>query len=261
MEGEDLVKALTARKRLPKDKGWRCLDETQLAAYVDARLQKAERERVENHLAGCDFCLDLVTHLMQMERLASLEVPPALLARAARLGEDQGQPARVSVLQWGLATGAATSVVLLATLWWAQPDTVVSPPVSETSVESSPPTTPQVSSPPEAPTIVPLPNVRNAPRLLSRTEIEFPREGSVVSPAELELRWQPVGHSLFYEVRLVASDGSLVWEGRSETASLRVPTDVVLVPGEKYFVWVRAHLSGGKTLKSETVGFTVAPKD
>ena len=73
----------------------------------------------------------------------------------------------------------------------------------------------------------------------------------------LEVRWRGVPGSLFYEVHLVTADGSVVWEGRTEATEATLPAGVHLVPGQKYYVWVRAYLSEGKTLKSPAAGFSV----
>jgi hypothetical protein len=84
----------------------------------------------------------------------------------------------------------------------------------------------------------------------------FPQEGSVIPSDGLEFSWQEVEGSLFYEIRLVTADGSLMWEQRLEATQAWLPADLRLAAGQKYFVWVRAYLPEGKTLKSSTVGFT-----
>lgn len=258
----ELTKALRAQGRARREKAWGCLDENQLAAYVDAGLEVRERERVEKHLATCSFCLDQVGHLLRTEDVFPADVPAKLLARAIGLADVQAPRRPASILQWGLATGAVASVVLAAALWWAQPEMVIPPKVSDSPAPTIPPAAgPPVSSAPERPTAAPLPSVRATPPLSRRPDLRFPQEGSVVSLTDPEIQWQSVTGCLFYEVRLVASDGSLVWEERSEATELRLPVDVVLTPGEKYFIWVRAYLPGGKTLKSETVGFVVAQQD
>jgi hypothetical protein len=88
-------------------------------------------------------------------------------------------------------------------------------------------------------------------------DLVFPREGSIIESEKLEFRWHKVERSLFYEIRLVTADGSLVWERRVEAPRARLPADMRLTAGQKHFVWVRAYLPEGKTLKSSTVGFTV----
>jgi hypothetical protein len=73
----------------------------------------------------------------------------------------------------------------------------------------------------------------------------------------LEIRWRGVPGALGYEIRLVTSEGSLVWEGQTEATEATLPPEVRLEPGRRYYVWVRAHLSEGRTLRSDAFGFSV----
>jgi hypothetical protein len=41
-------------------------------------------------------------------------------------------------------------------------------------------------------------------------DLLFPQEGSVIAPEELKFSWQAVEQSVFYEIRLVTADGSLM---------------------------------------------------
>ena len=66
-----------------------CLSDETMAAYVDGRLEAADRSAVETHLVHCHRCLDQVALLKrvinQEGALAGLEVPEAVLARAEAL--------------------------------------------------------------------------------------------------------------------------------------------------------------------------------
>jgi hypothetical protein len=100
--------------------------------------------------------------------------------------------------------------------------------------------------------------VRNEQRASVALRLLFPREGTIVSRESFDFRWTEVRGSLFYEIRLMTAEGDLVWEGRIEGTQTRVPANVQLVPGGKYFVSVRAYLPEGKTLPAAVVGFRVA---
>ncbi len=256
MDEKHLARALAIDKKSAGRRTWRCLDDFELAAYADAGLDEAGRRRVETHLADCDFCLDQAAFLVRArEAELPATVPESLLARARELVSSQERVQRIPTLRWGLAAGVAASFALAAGLWLGQPDGVVPPPVT-----SAPPLIETVHPPPvpEArPTSVPAPTVRNRALPASLPDLLFPQEGSAIPLEELEFRWREVERSLFYEIRLVTADGSLVWEGRVETTRVRLPADLRLAAGQKYFVWVRAYLREGKTLKSSTVGFTV----
>jgi len=56
---------------------------------------------------------------------------------------------------------------------------------------------------------------------------------------------------------LLTSEGDLVWTQRTTESSLRLPADVKLEAGRKYFVQVRANLAEGKSAQSAPVAFTV----
>jgi len=66
-----------------------CLSDETTAAYVDGRLEEADRRAVETHLVHCDRCLEqvaLLKRVMDQEAaLAGLEIPDAVLARAEAL--------------------------------------------------------------------------------------------------------------------------------------------------------------------------------
>ena len=38
----------------------KCLDEKTLSSYLDKRLSDTEREGIEEHIAGCNVCLDML---------------------------------------------------------------------------------------------------------------------------------------------------------------------------------------------------------
>ena len=75
----------------------------------------------------------------------------------------------------------------------------------------------------------------------------------------LNFRWQEVPGRVFYEVVVTTPEGALIWQGRTESTEIRVPGDSVPAGG-KYYLWIRAHLPGGKTALSDIRSFeTVAP--
>jgi hypothetical protein len=59
-----------------------------------------------------------------------------------------------------------------------------------------------------------------------------------------------------YEVRVVRSDGDLVWEGQTDKSAVQVPAEVTVKEGS-YFVWITAFLEDGHTAKSAPVHFLV----
>jgi len=88
-----------------------------------------------------------------------------------------------------------------------------------------------------------------------------PQEGQALPADNLKFRWVPFDQSMFYEVRLATAEGDLVWSARCETSEIRLPAEVHLDPGEKYFVWILARLPEGKTVKSPAIAFQVQDGD
>ncbi len=66
-----------------------CISDEMMAAYVDGRLEPAERRSIETHLVGCNRCLEELTLLKQVAdqetSLAGVRIPAAVLARAEQL--------------------------------------------------------------------------------------------------------------------------------------------------------------------------------
>jgi len=87
------------------------------------------------------------------------------------------------------------------------------------------------------------------PRLL------FPSEGSSVRRNELVFRWEPAADAVFYKVRLVTMDGSLIREIETKEPTLKLGDDVELRDNAKYYVTVVAHRSDGLQTESVIVGF------
>jgi len=228
---------------------WRCPDETRLAAYVDRKLDPDSHHRLESHLAKCDYCLGQVGFLLRVEDLPAVEAPPALIARARDLARRPSR-ARQPIFQWGAAAAAFACLVVAANLWVRQPQTALPPVVA---------TTPKVATPEPTPMpalVLPKRTVRGGPPPATPDQV-FPRPDSAVARQDLEFRWKEIPSALFYEVRVVTADGDVVWEGKSAGTTLRAPSSVALVAGQKYFVWIGAHLPEGKTIQSRASAFTI----
>jgi hypothetical protein len=246
---EDTIAALLGR--LPaerRDRSWGCLSEADLAAYADGRLGEQAKRRVEDHLAECEYCLEQIGFLLRpQEGPASQPVPPQLQAQALELGRRKGvtRPAH----RWGAVAAAAAAAAVVLMLRTPSPQAP--------AVSSSPTVVPTSQAPTPAPAPAVREGVRSRPVGPVRPEPVLPRPDSRVSRASLEFRWTPVPQSLFYDVRVATAAGDLLWEGRVTATSLRPPVDLPLEGGQKYFVWVRAHLPDGKTVQSRALAFSV----
>ncbi len=236
-----MLQELHQRREKP---GWRCPSEMELAAYTDNRLGKAERQRLQSHLADCAYCLDQVASLARLGDAEILEQVPADLVVRARELPARNKGLFVRWHAWAWTTGAATAGFLLAVALW-----VNQPAPRGQSLEP-----PAVNVP--APLVrPPSEHVRSTATEGASPELIFPQEGARISPGELEFRWAAVSRSLFYEVRILDEDGGLLWEGRTEAASLKPPATLMLKEGRQYYISVRANLPEGQTIRSRTQGF------
>lgn len=207
-----------------------CPGDGEIAAFVDGTLEAARAGELRRHLAACDPCLDRVGLAARLEDSPAPEIGGELLDRVRDLPRPEA--ARGSRRRWRWAAVAAA--VLLALV-------VVGPlGLSDRGERAQPDAVRDLPGPAEGP------------------EILWPPEGAVIPAGRLDgltLRWTEVPAAVFYELRLVSADGDLLWQGRSETASLTLPGGLGVAAGQRLFCWVRAYLPDGKSLQSAMVGF------
>ncbi len=73
----------------------KCLDEKTLSSYLDKRLPDAERKKIEEHIADCDICLDMLVTAYDLCK-GSKKCPDALLNNRIKnkLGLKQARKSR-----------------------------------------------------------------------------------------------------------------------------------------------------------------------
>ena len=215
-----------------------CLDETRCSRLIDGQLSDQEREAVMGHLADCRNCLDLVTGLVLLERDDVATLPPDLLAAALALNPEQ-QPIQTSALyHWQTKLAVAASLVLVVgALVWQYEGILELRPTNDST----------------EPTIEARLDVRIGAHDEERLTIISPTGNSNINPENIELQWSPVDGSVFYEIQLLSDDGDVMWEGRTENTNVQLPQDLQFDGAGGYFLWVKAHLSDGKSIKSKAV--------
>lgn len=283
MDEKEIQRLLAQRGDKPSRRGWRCPDETRIAAYADGRLGGAARSSVEAHVADCDHCRAQVAFLVRAaESPADVAVPAQLISRARSLVTEK--PRESGFRGWRWAATAAVACLILTVgltlvLKFGRPEAAQAPELIAQSREQGAPPAPPISlatqTPAPAAATPPVPAARaDTPRpKTERTpapatrkpsanpllpELLSPRDGAVLRRGGLEFRWRPVGEAVFYEVSLMSAAGDLVFQTQTAETRLTLPADVALASGAKYFVWVRAHLRQGKTSKSDLVSFRLA---
>jgi hypothetical protein len=250
---------------------WGCLSESDIAAYADHRVTGGEKDRIEAHLADCDFCLNQVAFLARLSEAAVPEsIPSSLLSRAQELARPRPRFGLGWAWRWEAVAATVAGLAVVVVLSLRNPGTVVpplQPPTAVAPTSQAPSGTTSKSPSTHVPSVpsasAPAPTVRQGtmPPLRSTPALIFPRPNAVIPTGQVEFSWTGVRNALYYEVRLVTADGDLVWETRTEENSAPLPASVSLPTGQKYFVWVQAFLAEGKTTKSTAIGFTVAARD
>lgn len=229
---------------------WTCPGDETIAAYVDGALREHSKTRVEAHLAKCEGCRSVVADVVKLSRDAELPTPP--LAAGKNPSLVLPRTSTRSAFLWGTAVAMAAIVLIAAIIVLRrEPWTLAlsSPPVPSAPLvrKPSPPTADDgrvydITRQPRLPSLAPV--------------IVSPRQDSIVERDQLQFTWKALERSRYYEVSVVTSDGDLLWSGRTQTSSLRLPRRVVLKPAS-YFVWVTAYLVDGQVARSSATKFVV----
>lgn len=234
----------------PPSRHWNCPNDETVAGYVDSALGESQMARVQRHLAGCAYCRSLVADVVkQGRRTDAPETPAVLLERARALVAPKRKRwvwNWVPVTAAGVLASAAIAVIFLKT-----PQSLPLPEWSAPTVpillESKP--TIQVA-PPVAETLRKPVSLEPSPAII------FPHPDDVISRQRLEFRWNAVRDSMYYHIRVLTTDGDLVWEADSIGTYIKFP-DRMSLNGGKYFVLVSAVLRNGRPAKSSPVEFQV----
>ena len=233
-------------------RSWNCLREGAVAAYADQTIGDRGRARVERHLSSCVYCRNAVADVVKLQRVGDPPaVPSDLIARARLLGS-----AKRNRWAWGLplaAAGSLACLLFLVTLLEKEQsldrlDLPSRPAPVGPEISKSPPQTPPAGEPREA--------IRGSGSSQQLPTVTYPAHDSVVSPNRLEIRWNPVPYAVHYQVRVLTSDGELVWQGDTKANMVRAPDSLALARG-KYFVLVSAVMDNGRMRKSDPQSFEV----
>jgi len=208
-----------------------CPETGRLAEYVDGVLPAPDREVIEQHLADCADCREIVgTALRAGAPTAHEPVPELWLARARRLAAKR-RPRRMPT--WA----AAASVVLALglTVLLRAPEPPGTTPIDWETTRGS----------------------RLLPERASVPEIIAPLDHDQISRSDLVVSWKPVDGATAYGVRIVDEDGDVVEERRTNGTEWKPDEALLLTTNARYFVRVDAYTSDGRPLSSTHVPFSV----
>ena len=286
MDEKTLRRLLRAEGADAEQPGRGCPDEALLSAYVEHGISGEKLVKVEAHLADCEACLGQVAFLASQPAEPTSASAPGAVARARDLVALPPSTWRPWVFRWGTALAFSAGVALAVVAVLRQGPIMQAPATTPipgaVSAVPARPAEPRSSSsgtippaanlqPPAGVTVPPAarrkppagaakpapPTVRNSAPAVRTLSVVFPAEAATLTRKDLEFRWHAVPGSLYYEIDLVTDDGTSVWHSRVEGTGARPPDGVKLDAGAKYFVWVKAFLSGGETIKSAAVSFGI----
>jgi len=250
MDEKELLRIINSRPNNRARRRWNCPSDIQVASYLEQRLEPTERSHFEAHLADCDFCLAMVGELVPQQSASDPVDVPARLLRQAIDSVPVQATWRISLRRWALVPALASIVVAGAVLLRSPQARHFMPSASVPREKAGPSVAAQPSAQSQEEKDIRGSNSSPALQLLE------PRSESVVQREGLKFRWQPMGDVAYYEIRVMDSQGDLVWQAQRSNPSAQVPSNVSIQPG-KYFVSVHAYLKDGRTVRSDSVAIIV----
>lgn len=188
-----------------------------LAAYLERRLDPAERAAVDRHLAGCDACRED-------------------LAAAGRMLRRYRRPGRRAAT--AAAVGVAALLVLMVRAGDGGPGDLAAPD-EPAAVEL------YRSGPTDA-----------AARSAAVARNPVPG-ATVAAGEPLTFRWVPAGRDVMHRVVLADEAGRTLWLTETLDSTATLPGDVTLRAGAVYIWYVDVVDADGEAIGSRPVSFTV----
>lgn len=252
MDEQELIRIIDGPGKKTAQRRWNCPSDSQIAGYLEHSLETKEKLRLQAHLADCDFCISAVGTLVRQQRASEPAEVPVHLYREAIDIVPVKAGWRVP-WKWLLVPSLA-GLVVVAIIWRRsfEPERfVASAPVPAVGTERLPQSIPQIPlRTPEKQYVRKLATRRPALQLLE------PAPNSVWQKQQVRFSWRPVANATYYEIRVVNSKGDVMWRGQESDPTVQFPASLSLQPG-KYFVWVRAYLDDGRTIKSNARAFWI----
>lgn len=203
-----------------------CLSASDLARYLDGRLDAGERGRAEEHLSRCRSCRSRLAAAYRSRAEPPVIAAPEELRRRARATAVRGAgPRRRMALAAVLIAGLGIAALVVQTRRDTAPDpeALRAPPVEAGGSE--------------------------APRLTA------PDAGDEVPAGPVRFRWRPAPRARRYTLTVVDPLGNLVHRETAAEPEADVAADV-FEAGREYFWYVTVVVEDGSTFESEVRSFT-----
>jgi len=217
-----------------------CPEDEVIARYFQGNLAGTKATGLKHHVADCRFCQARIGNLERMgDEIPDQVVPGTILADAKGLVKhSRGRQIR-SAPAWATAAVVVLAVLIINV---DRPQPEDAPDVIVDAVQSG-------SDDPR--------KLRSIDPVALKPTIISPVEGEHITSSALTVRWTEVQGSLHYEIRVVNTEGFIIWNNRVEGTEWQLPANFQLEPGRNYFVRVDAYLAEANTVSSEHILFTV----
>ena len=228
-EFDDLQRAIR-RAGVPSPRaGGACLNDAEIAAFVESGGSQTGRADAIGHIADCAHCralyVDLVATLADAEVAHARGVVADDVNQSVPAASRTGSGRRPRVLAWAGLTGLAAAALVFVFL--QQP---ASPDESSLLMRDG------TSGSAIAPTAV------------------FPRGATAKTSS---FHWRPMDGAESYRLTVFTTDGIVVWEGESSDTTLALPTTEELREGETYLWRVQARTSFNRWTSSGMMEFRI----
>lgn len=212
-----------------------CPDEHELAAALDGAVSPSSRPAFDDHVADCDYCVARLGRLGRIVSIMGDDHPSEFtLVRAKRMIPQRIY--RRQTVGWAAAAAVLMAVTFTTMLFTLQHGGV-HPPSS------------------------PAREVRNISQDAHRLEVLYPVDGAAVDTRRPVFRWSGIEGSIYYNVRIVGDDGTMIRQERVESTEWRLPNDLNLAVPEEYYFRVDAYLTESKSVSSSHVLFRMEDPD
>jgi len=209
------------------------LSEIQIAAFVDNKLTKDERNNLIKHILECEKCYNdiLETFLLLGKKpdIGFSELDDKIKKKALSFGANNGDSINKSKSAFGnykISISFALALIIVFTVVILNVDTSK----KEKQFRDN--------------------NTSKYVNIIS------PNEGDIIENENVSFSWDKIDSALLYRVRIYEESGNVLFDTSINKNNIKVPIKIKVKENEKYFWDVQANFSNGNVITSKLNVFT-----
>jgi len=210
------------------------LTELEIAAFIEKKSSKKQREKVLNHLSICEECYDNFAEvceiLKDMEKFSPQNIGVDYIKKAENLVINTPHIEKNYTNK--IKLGFKKYAFVLAVVAFGLSILLFKTEFNVTSVK-----------------------YRSANNITT-LQLLTPQDLSVNNLKQLKFRWKSIRESKYYLFKLYDTIGNTVWEKSTKNIHIELTKKVKLTAGKKYLWQVIAFLDNGKKISSKLYAFT-----